>query len=312
MHVLVRDGCPICGARSTDLLCDVGYNATDLQRYLRDYYRERGGVVDWEMLEGARYQVASCSRCETLFQVQVPDDLLAERLYEHWIDPEHSRTRSSESRVIADLALQVLDLLRLVGCKTEGARMLDYGMGWGQWCRVARGLGGDVAGVELSVDRQRHAKSMGLRVTTLEDEQPASYDVINAEQVFEHLPSPLDTAVQLRELLKPGGVLRIGVPSAVRARAAITELDWSIPKGSRGSIHVLHPLEHLNCFSQHSLQELGGAAGFDVIHRPWHLHAGLVPWWSSRGDLRRCVVAAIRQIRDEMPYVWMRRPLPAS
>lgn len=62
------------------------------------------------------------------------------------------------------------------------------------------------------------------------------FDFINTEQVFEHIPKPLETLRYLKKALKTNGVLKISVPTANDIEQRLEIMDWKIPKrGSRKS-----------------------------------------------------------------------------
>jgi len=43
-------------------------------------------------------------------------------------------------------------------------RFLDSGMGWGNWCFIAKGFGCDVYGMEISDARKEYAAASGITV----------------------------------------------------------------------------------------------------------------------------------------------------
>jgi len=102
----------------------------------------------------------------------------------------------------------------------EGLRVLDVGSGPGTiTVDLARRVGpGEVVGVDASADVV--AKAAGLAVSAGVDnvefrvgdayalEFPdASFDVVHAHQVLQHLARPVDALREWRRLLKPGGVV---------------------------------------------------------------------------------------------------------
>ena len=48
----------------------------------------------------------------------------------------------------------------------------------------------------------------------VEQAENLRFDFINTEQVFEHISEPLETLKELKTLLKPGGIIKISVPTA--------------------------------------------------------------------------------------------------
>jgi 2-polyprenyl-3-methyl-5-hydroxy-6-metoxy-1,4-benzoquinol methylase len=104
------------------------------------------------------------------------------------------------------------NLLRLAR-RGGGKVLLDLGCDDGVWTRsIADAVGAtEVHGVEIVDEQAKKAQARGIRVATLDLNQPLTalpsdyYDVIHANQVIEHVSS-VDTFVsEIYRLLKPGG-----------------------------------------------------------------------------------------------------------
>ncbi len=131
-------------------------------------------------------------------------------------------------------------------------RLLDVGTAGGQFLRVMRDLGWEVAGiepfaengsveaVEIAHDRFPYESSFA----------PESFDVVTAWAVFEHLHDPLAAFRASAGLLRPGGRLIVQVPSLRSARVRLGHLD-DTPR-------------HLYLFSPKTLRRYAEAAGLEV------------------------------------------------
>ena len=147
--------------------------------------------------------------------------------------------------------------------KSEEICVLDFGMGWGYWCMAAQSCGYQVMGFEMSEVRRQFAKDNGIEtIRDFAELGTQQFDFINAEQVFEHLPKPLQTLQSLVAYLNPNGVVRIAVPDGQGITRELTRPHWQASK------NVIHPLEHINCFTHSSLLRLGEQAGLRVIPQP--------------------------------------------
>jgi hypothetical protein len=94
---------------------------------------------------------------------------------------------------------------------------------------------------------------------------------INTEQVFEHLPSPLQTGAQLVSALVPNGVLKVSVPYApwLERDVASIEINWEAATYAPHSPMAVHPLEHLTYFRRPSLNTMAARIGMrEVRLRP--------------------------------------------
>lgn len=246
------------------LLREAAYDAAPLREYLDAFYREVG-KVEHDRLAGATYALVECRGCGTVFQRDIPDADLSDRLYERWMDPEkvfalYERTHSVN--FYASLARQVETIVRHFGVNPAELKVLDLGMGWGRWCMFANAYGCETYGLEVSPARIAFARANGVRVLEYADLDAHQFHVINAEQVFEHLPDPLATLCMLRKRLRPGGLLWLSVPDGSDIQRRIDRWDWSAPKDSEQSLNAVAPLEHLNCFTPQSLVTMAQKAGF--------------------------------------------------
>ena len=111
----------------------------------------------------------------------------------------------------------ILDKLESL-IELDGARLLEIGSGSGLFLEQATKRGACVIGLEADREAVDVARARGL--TVLHGFFPAAlptaetFEVIALNDVFEHLPNP-DAGLQLIcEILAPGGVLMINLPSS--------------------------------------------------------------------------------------------------
>jgi SAM-dependent methyltransferase len=126
-----------------------------------------------------------------------------------------------------------------------GKRVLDLGCRYGALTR-AYVHGNEVVGVD--VDRQALAEAAKLGIETLWGDvtQPlplpdASFDVVVAGELLEHLPFPEQTVAEARRVLRPGGLLVGSVPNAYRAKNRLRFLLGRPPESDPTHLHMFSP-----------------------------------------------------------------------
>jgi SAM-dependent methyltransferase len=270
-HFLTRRTCPGCGGPATRTVFSRPYAEPTFRAALEGFYAEVGRL-DYSALLGAVYVLQQCRDCGLYFQRDVPDSVLLERLYEEWISPEraHARFHSQVSPARRlEIARQVSLSLALTFNSGSPPRVLDYGCGWGEWLQAAKTAGAETWGTELSATRRAACERDGIRIVR-EDQLPdAAFDVINADQVLEHLPSPSTTLAVLAAKLHPGGVVRIAVPNGWRIAKSLKSFDRELGAPRLGGLNPVAPLEHLNCFTTPSLLRMAANCGLTRTRPSW-------------------------------------------
>jgi SAM-dependent methyltransferase len=140
----------------------------------------------------------------------------------------------------------------------EKARVLDVGAGFGQVLYLLGKMKG-IDGTGLEPDpfsRQIAAEKMGVTLSpeTVEEFLAGThepYDLIVLNQTFEHLLEPLQTLQGLAKILKPDGVIYIGVPNA-----------WNpqIP------MPLFYQVAHTYNYTPHTLAQFAEQAGLFLTH----------------------------------------------
>jgi hypothetical protein len=197
-------------------------------------------------------------------------------LYDEWIPSEQSQAKKQTVPLQARLGLarQIVQALHALGQTPAETRALDLGLGWGSWMLMARALGLEVEGTELSQARADHARAQGLSVVS--SIAPERYHFINAEQVFEHLAEPRSLLAECAAGLVAGGLLRIAVPNGAGMGRALQTKSW------RPDDWVSQPLEHINIFTPASLRRFGESAGLRAFTPPLVLPTFGLRWQDVR------------------------------
>jgi 2-polyprenyl-3-methyl-5-hydroxy-6-metoxy-1,4-benzoquinol methylase len=167
-------------------------------------------------------------------------------------------------------------LLRRVS-GNQRARVLDLGCGDGTFLEQMMAHGYSAAGTELSVETSRRAsriESLDLRTGMLDEDSfpPATFQLITAWHVVEHLPDPSATLRLCRKWLAPEGRLVIAVPNAASWQARVFRASW---------FH-LDPPRHLYQLSASSLARILATNGFEVVAtRHFNLSQNVYGWLQS-------------------------------
>jgi 2-polyprenyl-3-methyl-5-hydroxy-6-metoxy-1,4-benzoquinol methylase len=138
-------------------------------------------------------------------------------------------------------------------------RLLDVGCALGDFIEVARELGWDAEGIEISAYAAAQARARGLRVPTgtLEDVvlPERAYDVVTLYDVIEHLTDPVRTLQRVRGLLRPDGVVHVVTPNVGGLQARLLGPRW----------YHYKPGEHIYLFSPTTAREAIERAGLGWI-----------------------------------------------
>lgn len=256
-----RDRCEVCGDGAPREIVAVPFHAGGVGDHIREHYT-RG--VAWDLLAETPYVLLECEVCSFLWQRYVLREPWLNELYDRWIDTGASLSKKDE----ADLALytryasEVIGILRHMKRAPHEVKVLDFGMGWGHWCLMAKAFGLSVKGQELSQARLEHAAANGIKtVRDLNELNDGGLDFVRLDQVLEHVVEPGTVLERLARLLRPGGLMFIGVPNRDKMGAPLD------PETGRPRKAVA-PLEHVNCFNRASLVRLARQHGLTPIDLP--------------------------------------------
>lgn len=259
----IRTVCPLCGTDKLETLLTVPYTDPALLAELVARYE---GNLSKEDLEDVSYTLLHCAQCEFVFQQYVPTDALVQKLYSYR-SPESierslskrffSKTRFySNNATLAERARILLDK-----GNTHSARYsaFEYGAGWGYFSLMVKAFGFDVLSLEVSKERTENLQNLSIPVIDSLDKVTVGFDYVHADQVFEHIPNPLEVYKKITSHLNTYGVFFIGVPNGNNIKKKISQNPRNY------FLKDVYPLEHINCFSTQSLLVLAGKAGLRPV-----------------------------------------------
>ena len=307
-NFIIRDECPVCVSKRLKTIYQSSFTKPPVSDYLEAFYSPQG--VEFEFLDGATYYLYECDTCGLIFQGEIPGEKLMERLYERWIDPQKALSSDKEQDDLRYYTYYAQEIMRIIAYFKQAPSSLsffDFGMGWGKWALMVKAFGCDSSGSELSETRIQFARSNGLKVIQYDEISGNKFDFINADQVFEHIPDPLQTLCYLKTALKPNGLIRISVPIANDIERRLRRMDWKSPKGSRNSLNPVAPLEHINFFRRKSLLNLAKNAGMEEVLMPMNIqYKYTVIWGGIIRTAKNIILPIYRNILKRQNCIYLR------
>ena len=298
-----RQRCPSCLEAQATLLLEEPFDSPAMQHYFADHYEGRASI---DCLAGQTYQLLRCSRCALAYQRAVPSDWLLGQLYDRWI-PLSERERLRRAYTLNSYrywAEQVEFLILFLNKPPHAVKVLDFGLGWGEWARMAQAYGCEVTGAELSKERIENAQHFGIPIIGGDELSNHRFDFINTEQVFEHLTEPREILQLLAACLSDRGLIKLSVPNARKTLRRVAG-GALFGKLSARAIMPIAPLEHLNCFDHDTLVALAAQCGLRVV-RPSFLKLcnGASGWFSLRRAAHLLVRPLYRHFYPKSTFVY--------
>jgi SAM-dependent methyltransferase len=127
----------------------------------------------------------------------------------------------------------------------EGKRVLDLGCRSGALTRHFL-EGNAVVGLDVDAAALARAAERGIEPVQANVEEPlpfgdGSFDAVVAGELFEHLRFPDALVVEVRRVLRPGGVLVGSVPNAFRLQSRLRFLRGSPPEDDPTHLRMFSP-----------------------------------------------------------------------
>ncbi len=206
------------------------------------------------------WDLAHCQECglglaQPLLSTSELQDLYTEEYFDGRFNPAQNYLETGDDQRLWNATLAWIE------ARVPRGNLLDVGCGCGFFLRSAASRGWFVSGFDASAWAAKHVgETYGIEVHTgrLED-APFShgrFDVITLWSTLEHLPDPWSTLRTVAALLRPGGMLCVGVPN-YRGWGALL----------RGSKESNFKREHLYYFTDSTLRRTLAAVGLGEFRR---------------------------------------------
>ena len=262
-----RSTCPVCDSADADVLWSGKLDDADVIARLSEYSYSgpwRAQIV------GQTFCLCQCARCSMKWHRHVIDDSAVATVYGTWADAEqakrfeaaHVTSKHDRKAMRVQMAKLVLRLDHLAEQGARPLRLLDFGCGDGDFLSVARAMGADALGIDVSASRTQAARGDGLTILpdleALDAQDGPPLDAVVLSQVLEHIAAPKSLLRALHQRLRPGGVLFVAVPNTKGV---------SVPQDFH-EFTLVQPVEHMNAFTPDTLRQIGRNTGFLPLRRP--------------------------------------------
>jgi SAM-dependent methyltransferase len=142
-------------------------------------------------------------------------------------------------------------LRRIVG--GPGKRVLDLGCRTGVLTRVYAS-GNEVVGVDVDRDALAQAAELGIETVWADVEEPlpfaeASFDIVVAGELLEHLQRPDRLMEEIRRVLVPGGTIAGSAPNAYRLKNRLRALGGHPIEQDPTHEHLFRPRDLMRLLS---------------------------------------------------------------
>lgn len=213
------------------------------------------------------FDVIDCESCGFKHIIPIPNEEELRDIYKHDYHVkdkplmlEHQLEDHEWLTSINNARLETLG--KLLG---KTGKILDVGSGNGFLLQQAQDRGWTGKGVEPSEKAADYSRKQGLDVScSVFDETCAEkigkFDVVHLGDVMEHLPDPAGMLELCSKVLKPGGLIAVGVPNEYTPVQKILNEDMDVRPW------WVAPPHHLNYFDKESLEKLMKRCGYTPRH----------------------------------------------
>lgn len=231
--------CPVCAAHTPELLFEQHFEA----------------IPGVSLLDG--YDVVACTSCGCTYADRIPATEAFEAYYRDSSKYEHPHRAGQEH---AEERVRLENLAAWIAAHVDkSCSILDVGCGTGRLLRALRDIGFSKAvGLDPSAACAENARTLsGCQVvhSAISVRQPdfPLCDVAILSAVLEHIPDVAECLRDVATWLAPPSRIVVEVPDAAAFPAV------------RNAPFQEFSVEHINFFSAHSLHNLFGMLGYEVV-----------------------------------------------
>ena len=173
--------------------------------------------------------LVKCSECGLIYiNPQLSEDELAD-----YYDVDYYGINNKRFSGIIERLIRLKRNIRaeVISRFTEKGKILDIGCGRGLFLDEMRGRGWDTYGTEISETAAKYAREvLGPNISIGELDQhrfpDSHFNAVSIYNVLEHVSHPADIMLEIRRILKPGGILVVALPNIDSWQAKIFRMRW--------------------------------------------------------------------------------------
>lgn len=205
---------------------------------------------NWKF-NGIQYYYIECINCGIIKAHPLPTSETLKSYYNESYNYGSFKSEAFWKRLHSNLRIRFLSPYL-----KEKFKILDFGCGHGYFVKEAskayQSFGFDIGAQKINNSKEGSITySYDFKTYNEKD-----FDLITAWHVIEHLPNPLEVILELKNRLKPNGILAIAVPNIESLGFKLCAEKWN---------WVQPPLSHIYHYKAKNLCDLLINAGFEIV-----------------------------------------------
>lgn len=245
--------CPLCNSENFVNIGNPEFNEISMNLIDRDY------------------KVVKCLTCSAYFvdpQITFSDEQWSLLYNSEYFDDQSDWLVRKR---VKELSARLNKIFSFSKSKTEKLKLLDIGTGEGKTLIEGYKRGWEVTGIDIvdnRIDLAKNDKITFIQGKFIETVFPDDYfDIIYVDSVLEHVLIPKEYLLKINRLLKPGGVVYIGVPNEDSLFNDIKKISLSISGNSilSSKIKPFKNPYHIFGFNRKSLEYVIKRTNFEIL-----------------------------------------------
>lgn len=194
----MNQSCPVCSSNNFNIVGDPKPNKIALKFFNKDY------------------KVVKCNNCSTYYVqpfIDFTDSQWAELYNSEYFSFQSEWLSNKRKKELSERFNKATSFLK----DPDKINFLDIGAGEGKTLIEGLNRNWNVTGIDIVDNRIEEAKSDQINFLSgkfLEIDLPEnSFDFIYLDSVLEHVLQPVEYLMKIKKILKPGGILYLGIPN---------------------------------------------------------------------------------------------------